>query len=98
MLLLVVPIALDGITHMLSDLPGVGRGFRYTNAWLSTLTRDALPTRVYVGTQLGSFNSLMRLTTGLLAGLGLTLVIYPLLDDAFHKLHRTLEMPFSGHK
>lgn len=30
---LLLPLALDGITHMVSDLAGMGVGFRETNAW-----------------------------------------------------------------
>jgi uncharacterized membrane protein len=95
MLLLVVPIVVDGGTHMISDLSGVGQGFRYANAWLSSLTGGVLPSDFYAGTQLGSFNSLMRLITGLLAGMGVTLVLYPLLDNAFAEIRRTLEARFA---
>jgi uncharacterized membrane protein len=80
-LLLIAPIVIDGGTHMLSDLSGVGNGFRYTNGWLAYLTRNALPSAFYVGNALGSFNSWMRLITGLLAGLAIAWLVYPLLDD-----------------
>jgi uncharacterized membrane protein len=89
LLLLIVPIVVDGTAHMLSDLSGVGHGFGYGNAWLVYLTRNALPESFYAGNALGSFNSWMRLTSGLLAGLGLTWVLYPLLDNAFQDVHKT---------
>ena len=81
-LLLIVPIVVDGGTHMLSDLSGVGYGFRHANAWLAHLTRNAFPWAFYAGNSLGSFNSWMRLITGLLAGLAITWTVYPWLDDA----------------
>ncbi|HEY57116.1 MAG TPA: DUF2085 domain-containing protein [Anaerolineae bacterium] len=65
------PLALDGTTHLLSDLIlGVGLEFRYTNAWLVKLTNGAFPATFYTGDALGSFNSWMRLVSGLLFGLG----------------------------
>lgn len=94
LLLMIVPIAIDGITHMLSDLSGIGHGFRYSNAWLAYLTRNALPASFYVGNELGSFNSWMRLASGLLAGLGVTWMLYPLLDNAFRDMHKTLASRF----
>jgi len=81
-LLLIAPIVLDGGTHMISDLGGVARGFRYDNAWLAYLTGNAFPVSFYAGNALGSFNSWMRLITGLLAGLAITWTVYPLLNDA----------------
>jgi uncharacterized membrane protein len=77
--LLLFPIALDGGTHAISDLAGMGQGFRDTNAWLAVLTNHAFPLTFYVGDALGSFNSIMRLITGLLAGLGITWLAFPYL-------------------
>jgi uncharacterized membrane protein len=82
-LLMIVPIVIDGGTHMISDLSGIGSGFRYNNAWLAYLTRNSFPPGFYVGNELGSFNSWMRLITGSLAGLAITWLVYPLLDSAF---------------
>lgn len=75
--LLLLPIALDGGTHMVSDLAGIGQGFRDTNEWLATLTNGALPAAFYAGDALGSFNSLMRFASGLLAGLGIVWLALP---------------------
>lgn len=75
--LLLLPIALDGSTHAISDLAGIGQGFRDTNEWLAILTNHALSSRFYTGDLLGSFNSLMRFITGLLAGLGIVWLIFP---------------------
>ncbi len=75
--LLLLPIVLDGGTHTLSDLAGLGQGFRDTNTWLATLTQNNLPAIFYAGDALGSFNSLMRFITGLLAGLGIAWLAFP---------------------
>ena len=76
-ILLLLPIAIDGGTHMLSDFAGIGNGFRDTNAWLAALTNNALPLTFYAGDALGSFNSLMRLVTGPLAGLAIVWLAFP---------------------
>ena len=76
-ILLLLPIGIDGVTHMLSDLAGIGQGFRDTNQWLAVLTNNALPATFYAGDALGSFNSLMRLITGPLAGLGIVWLAFP---------------------
>jgi uncharacterized membrane protein len=76
-LLLLLPIVLDGGTHMVSDFAGIGLGFRDTNAWLAVLTNDSLPSTFYAGDALGSFNSLMRFITGILAGLGIVWLALP---------------------
>jgi uncharacterized membrane protein len=75
--LLLLPIILDGGTHALSDLAGIGQGFRDTNAWLAIWTNYALHASFYAGDALGSFNSLMRFITGLLAGFGIGWLIFP---------------------
>lgn len=75
--LLLLPIALDGSTHAISDLAGIGQGFRDTNAWLAVLTNHTLPATFYAGDALGSFNSIMRFITGLLAGLGVAWLTFP---------------------
>lgn len=71
MVALMAPMAIDGATHMFSDLAGIGQGFRYGNQWLAALTANALPAEFYRGTLLGSFNSWMRLVTGVLFGAAL---------------------------
>lgn len=77
--LLLLPIALDGGTHMLSDFAGIGNGFRDTNAWLALLTNNSLPATFYAGDALGSFNSLMRLLSGPLAGFAIAWLVFPYL-------------------
>ncbi len=79
--LLVIPIALDGGTHMISDMAGgLVEGFRYHNAWLATLTGDAFPESFYRGDSVGTFNSWMRLLTGLLLAGGAVWFAFPYMD------------------
>jgi uncharacterized membrane protein len=78
LLLLLIPIALDGVTHAISDLSGIGSGFRDTNSWLAALTDYHFLRSFYVGDAMGSFNSLARLITGLLAGLGIVWFTFPI--------------------
>ena len=78
--LLLLPMAIDGGSHVVSDLAGVGLGFRYTNAWLAALTGGIFPRSFYVGDALGSFNSLMRLLSGVTFGLGVTWLALPNID------------------
>ncbi len=82
-LLLLAPMVLDGGTHMISDFAGIGHGFRDTNAWLAVLTNHALPAWFYAGDALGSFNSWMRLITGVLAGLAVAWFVFPYLEATF---------------
>lgn len=76
-ILLLLPIAIDGGTHAISDLAGIGQGFRYTNQWLAVLTYNVYPVTFYAGDALGSFNSIMRFITGLIAGLAITWLVFP---------------------
>ena len=75
--LLLLPLVIDGSTHAISDFAGIGQGFRDTNLWLVTLTNNSLPATFYAGDGLGSFNSIMRLLTGLLAGLSIVWLALP---------------------
>jgi uncharacterized membrane protein len=83
LVLLLLPMVLDGGTHFLSDLAGIGQGFRYTNPWLANLTHFAFSANFYAGDALGSFNSWMRIITGLLAALGLVWFGFPYIAEAF---------------
>lgn len=81
-LLLAAPMVIDGGTHFVSDLAGLGQGFRDTNAWLAVLTSHAFPATFYAGDGLGSFNSWMRFVTGGLFGFAVVGFAYPYLDSA----------------
>ncbi len=78
-ILFLLPLALDGGSHMISDLAGIGQGFRDNNLWLVRLTSNALPVLFYAGDALGSFNSWMRILTGLMAGFGIIWFTFPLI-------------------
>ena len=86
--LLILPMAIDGTTHALSDLAGIGQGFRDTNRWLQVLTNNAVPIAFYQGDALGSFNSWMRLITGILFGISLIGFAYPYINDSFADIVR----------
>lgn len=81
--LFLMPMVIDGGTHFLSDLAGIGQGFRDNNTWLAALTFHTLPSSFYAGDAWGSFNSIMRLLTGILFGLGVVLFGFPYLDQSF---------------
>lgn len=83
--LLLLPMAIDGGTHLISDFSGIGNGFRDSNLWLAILTNHILPTTFYVGDALGSFNSWMRLISGLLFGLGVVWFLFPHIQASFQQ-------------
>ena len=67
---------------MVSDLAGIGQGFRDSNAWLAALTGNSLPAAFYAGDALGSFNGWMRLISGALFALGIVWLAFPYLDQS----------------
>lgn len=74
--LCLLPIVVDGGTHAISDFAGIGQGFRDTNEWLILLTNNIFPASFYAGDALGSFNSLMRFISGLLAGFAIGWLVF----------------------
>jgi uncharacterized membrane protein len=95
LVLFMLPMAIDGITHLLSDLAGFGLGFRDSNAWLVLLTQNRLPLSFYAGDAWGSFNAWMRLLTGAIFGLGIVWFGFPYIDRAFSDLSQAQEV-YSG--
>jgi len=83
LILFLFQMFLDGSTHFISDLAGIGQGFRDSNLWLANLTQYALPANFYVGDALGSFNAWMRIISGLLAGIGFVWFGFPYIVAAF---------------
>lgn len=79
--ILLLPMGIDGLTHMMSDFSGLTEGFRYDNAWLATLTGNVFPASFYSGDSFGSFNSWMRLLSGITFGLAVVGLIFPYLDS-----------------
>lgn len=84
--LLMLPLALDGITHFVSDQSGLASGFRYDNGWLAQATGFMLPDEFYRGDAIGSFNSLVRMISGFWFAVGLGGLILPLID---HNMRRS---------
>jgi uncharacterized membrane protein len=81
LLLLTLPIAMDGLTHMVSDVNGLASGFRYTNEWLANLTGHNFADSFYQGDAIGSFNSSARLISGLLFGVGIAAFCLPFFEQ-----------------
>jgi uncharacterized membrane protein len=94
LVLLVIPMGIDGITHMISDFFGIGQGFRDSNDWLAVLTNNAFPASFYAGDALGSFNSWMRWITGILFGLGIVWFGFRFLDEVFINTAATIKSKF----
>jgi hypothetical protein len=92
--ILLLPMGVDGLTHMVSDFAGLGQGFRDSNAWLATLTGNALPATFYAGDGLGSFNGWMRLITGALFALGIAWMALPYLERAMAEVAGEIEAKF----
>ena len=91
---LLLPMAVDGTSHLISDFAGIGQGFRDSNVWLASLTNNALSPSFYAGDALGSFNSWMRLITGVLFGLGIVWFCIPYLNKSFSDLAKSLQNKF----
>ena len=81
--LFLLPMALDGTSHFISDIAGIGQGFRDTNLWLRISTNHAFSPAFYAGDARDSFNSMMRLLTGVSFRLGIVWFGFPYLNDSF---------------
>ena len=79
--LTLLPLAIDGGSHFVSDIINFGGGFRDTNAWLAVLTNNSFSASFYVGDAIASFNWWMRLISGLLAGFGIVFFFYPYFEE-----------------
>jgi len=83
---LMLPMVLDGTTHLMSELTGgLAAGFRYDNAWLARLTAYRLPDSFYQGDAWGSFNFWARLISAVLFGLAVAWLAFPSLDRTFRR-------------
>ncbi|GAP62069.1 hypothetical protein ARMA_0492 [Ardenticatena maritima] len=79
LVLMSLPMAIDGTSHLINDI--TGWGFRDTNTWAMALTGNMFPPEFYTGTQLWSLNWWLRTLTGLLFGAGVVWFAYPLLNE-----------------
>jgi uncharacterized membrane protein len=77
-------LALDGGSHLVSEL--TGWGFRADNEWLRALTGNALPVHFYGGDGIGSFNWLMRTVSGALVGLATAWFVLPVLQRGVREI------------
>jgi len=98
LVLLSLPMLVDGLSHLISDLAGIDQGFRYANAWLATLTSNRLPASFYAGNALGSFNSWMRLISGVLFSSALVWFAFPTLDLSFRESATAIKAKFDRAK
>lgn len=90
----VLPMVIDGGTHLVSDIAGIGNGFRDSNAWLVWLTGNIFPSTFYAGDAIGSFNSWMRLITGVLFAIGCVWLAYPYLESGFADTAAQIQVKF----
>ncbi len=89
-----MPMALDGGTHMVSDLAGIGQGFRYDNSWLTAATGNIFPPIFYSGNGFGSFNSWMRLITGVMFAIGILWFGLPVVQEMFDQISAQYQTRF----
>lgn len=94
LVLLAFPMFVDGSTHFISDFAGIGQGFRDSNAWLGNLTNHAFSPSFYTGDAPGSFNSWMRLITGVLFGAGVVGYVFPVLEDIARQTARLVKVKY----
>lgn len=79
--LLITPMALDGTTHLIND--ALLLDYRHYNTWAVALTGGSFPPEFYVGDLFGSLNSVLRIVTGLLFGLGVVWFLWPMMEQEF---------------
>jgi hypothetical protein len=88
-LLLILPMTLDGGSHVVSEVTRLG--FRESNTWAVWLTGGLFPSSFYVGTTIGTLNWLLRTLTGTLFGLATIWFIFPYLAEGFGDVRDQLE-------
>ena len=93
--LFLLPMAIDGGTHLVSDISGIGQGFRDSNLWLAELTNSVFAASFYAGDGLGSFNSWMRLISGFSFGLGIAWFAFPYFEQSYKDMANILEAKFN---
>jgi uncharacterized membrane protein len=80
-LFFLVPMGLDGATHLVNDV--LRLDFRQTNEWAALLTNHVFPAHFYAGDHFGSLNSWLRLVTGIFFGFGVVGFLWPLMGAEF---------------
>jgi len=94
LVLFLLPMAIDGGTHLISDMFGLHKGFRDSNTWLAAITQNAFAPSFYSGDAWGSFNSIMRLITGVLVGIGIVWFAFPYLEEYFNDQAAQIQQKF----
>lgn len=89
LLLLALPLLIDGLSHTVSEDSGLG--FRATNAWAIALTGGIFAPEFYTGTTVGTLNWWLRTVTGGLFGLGLVWFLCSYLSARFAPIRAKLE-------
>ena len=77
----ITPLAIDGTTHLIND--ALRLDFRNSNQWAIALTNGAFPPEFYAGDLLGSLNSVLRIITGILFGIGVVWFLWPMMEKEF---------------
>ncbi len=88
-ILLMLPLLVDGFSHMRSESSGLG--FRETNAWAIRLTGGAFTDEFYEGSTIGSLNWWLRTVTGALFGLGFVWFLFTYFLVRFRAIRAQLE-------
>ena len=94
LVLLLLPMAIDGTTHFLSDLAGFGQGFSGYQCLVGSVDKSFIPPFFYAGDAWGSFNAWMRLITGILFGLGIVWFGFPYVNEFFIDAAEGLEYKY----
>lgn len=91
-LFFLLPLLLDGYSHMFSEQ---GSGFRQSNDWLIALTGGRATAVFYSGTAVGTFNWWLRNLTGFGFGLGLVWFTFPNFARYFQGVRKRLSRLYS---
>ncbi len=81
LLLFILPLAVDGTTHLINDV--LWLDFRDTNQWAVMLSGGIFAADFYAGDMVGSLNSILRIASGVLFGFGIVGFLWPLMDREF---------------
>lgn len=85
--LFILPLAVDGTTHLIND--ALRLEFRQHNAWAVYVTGGIFPPEFYVDDLFGSLNSVLRIVTGILFGFGVVGFLWPMMESEFSPKQRT---------
>lgn len=85
--LFLLPMALDGTTHLINDV--LRLDFRQTNDWAMLITGGLFSPQFYVDDMFGSLNSVLRIVTGILFGFGVVGFLWSIMEDEFSPQYPT---------